>query len=160
MEYNERIKCGDCGKFIKEPYDSRTTFGCADPSAPEPYDPDFFCKKCSKKRYEKLLVEYKCCKRSGDYNKSDAEIRAAKEAGLVWIHGSSLIEKSSGRNIHYEYIREGDRGWRYIPYLEYHKKLREEDRCKCNRKKDKNGKCPTCSRDEVFCLCKYNTSLF
>lgn len=55
---NEQLKCSDCGKFIRQPFDQRTTFGCADPEAPEPYDPDYFCRKCATKMYKRLLVGY------------------------------------------------------------------------------------------------------
>lgn len=82
-------------------------------------------------------------------------MKAAKEAGLTWIHDSGLVEKSSGREVYYSYIREMSRS-SYVPHLEYHQKRREENRCKCYRKKDKDGNCPTCSRTEVMCLCKYD----
>ena len=153
---NDKYRCDLCSKFMSEPYDSRTIFGCADPSAPEPYDPDEFCKKCSEARYKKLLAWYSCCGRDGDYIKSNAEIRAAKDAGLVWVGNSNtLVEKHTGRSIMNRYIRGGTE-WMYVPYLEYQAKRREEKRCKCWRKKDENGNCPTCGRQEVYCLCIYS----
>lgn len=157
----QQIKCAECGKFIRRPYDSLTPFGCANPEAPEPYDEEFFCKPCSVKRYKTLAVKYKCCYREGDWQKSDAEIRAAKEAGLVWIGNSeTLVEKSTGRHIMFQYIREGDRSWGYVPYLEYEENRRKENKCKCFRKKNEDGDCSTCLRAEVFCLCKYDSNWF
>lgn len=140
---------------MKQPYDGYTIFGCADPGAPEPYDPVELCKKCSNDLYKERLARYKCCGRSGDYQKSNAEIRAAKEAGLVWIgNDKTLVEKATGRHIMNQYIREGT-DWLYIPYLEYEQIRREEKRCKCWRKKDAEGNCPTCTRQEIYCQCKY-----
>lgn len=156
MQNYEQLKCCECGKFIKRPYDSSTRFGCADPGAPEPYDPDFYCKPCATKLYKTLLTRYKCCYREGDWQKSDAEIQAAEEAGLEWVHDGGLVRKSTGEEVNYRYIRKSDRQF-YVPYSEYHKIRRKENRCKCYRVKDKNGNCPTCSRDEVFCLCKYDS---
>lgn len=154
--YEERLKCYSCGKFIRYAYDSRVVFGGAGPEGLEPHDPDYYCRKCSTRRYKELLKGYECCKRSGDYEKSDAEVKAAKKAGLTWIGSNGLVDKFTGRDIHYEYIREKDRQWVYIPYLEYHAKRRKENRCKCWRKFDERGNCPTCSRAEVYCLCKYD----
>ena len=164
MSYDKfgRVRCDICLKYCR-PFDSRTVFGCADPENPEPYDPEHFCRKCSTKRYKDLLRRYQCCYRSGDWQKSDAEVRAAKESGLVWIGGSStLTDTYSGRHISHEYLRQSDleiKGQyaRYMPYLEYQAKRRDEKRCKCWRKKNEQGNCPTCTRDEVFCLCCYQS---
>ena len=155
---NEQLKCSDCGKFIRQPFDQRTTFGCANPEAPEPYDPDYFCRKCATKMYKKLLVGYKCCHRDGDWQKSNAEMKAAKEAGLEWVDSSGIVEPFSGREIMYRYIRTADKNWiKYLPYLEYHEKRRKENRCICWRIKNKDGNCPICNRSEVMCLCKYSS---
>ena len=157
----EQMKCSDCGKFIRRPFDQRILFGCSDPGAPEPYDPDYYCRKCATKMYKRLLERYRCCYRNGDYQKSDAEIRAAKEAGLEWIGGSGVVESFSGREISFRYIRTVDKSWiKYIPWLEYEEKRRKENRCKCWRVKNKDGKCPICLRDEVFCLCRYDSISF
>lgn len=154
----DQLRCYFCGRFLRHPYDSRVIFGGTGPEGLDPHDPDFFCKRCSTKLYKELLVKYKCCYREGDYEKSRAEIKAAKEAGLVWVHGTGFVEKSTGRDICYQYIREVDRNWRYVPYLEYHAKRREENRCKCYRVKNEDGTCKTCSRNEVFCLCRYDST--
>lgn len=154
----ERLRCSDCQKFIRYSYDSRTTFGCADPEAPEPYDPDSFCRKCSNKMYKRLLKGYLCCQRSGDWQKSDAEMKAAKEAGLEWIGSSSLIDTYSGNDIMNRYIRTSEKYKdRYIPYLEYHAKRREAKLCKCLFEL-KDDKCSRCGHSEVMCLCKYSRS--
>ena|ERR1035437_6450343 len=154
---NNKFKCDHCNKFSR-PYDSLTIFGGTGAEGLEPYDPEEFCRKCSTKLYNELLVKYKCCYRGGDYQKSNAEMKAAKKAKLEWIGNTgSLVEKSLGRYIMNQYIRESDRSWkRYISYQDYEKQRRDENRCKCWRVKKEN-KCPACSREEIFCQCKYET---
>ena len=105
---DDRLRCYSCKKFLRIPYDSRTIFGCADPEAPEPYEPDFFCRKCSNKLHKDLLEGYKCCDRYGDWQKSKAELKAAKEAGLEWV-SDLFVSTLDGRNIH---IQQTDKiGW-------------------------------------------------
>jgi hypothetical protein len=99
-----RVRCDGCNRYCR-PADSRTTFGCSSYDPPEPCDPDYFCKRCAKDRYVDLKRRYSCCYRSGDWQKSDAEVRAAKEAGLVWIHSNGLTDTYNGRHINYEYVR-------------------------------------------------------
>lgn len=152
-DQGRRCKCDFCGRFMRLPYDSRTVFGCADPGAPEPYDPDDYCKKCAKENFEHLLARYKCCRRDGDWEKSNAEIRAAKEAGLVWITNSGF-NSLTGAYIHQQYLSQWDLKY-FVEYLEYEKKRRDENRCKCWRVKDADGNCPQCSRPEVYCMCRY-----
>lgn len=86
---NYRIRCDDCGLFCV-PFDSETPFGCADPEYPEPYDPYHYCESCSEKLYRKYLEGFRKGKRSGNYEKSNAEMRAAKDCGLVWLHSSGV----------------------------------------------------------------------
>ncbi len=33
--------------------DQGTRYGCANPADPEPYDPEYWCKKCAKAEYQK-----------------------------------------------------------------------------------------------------------
>lgn len=159
MDGMERLKCCDCGRFISRPFDQSTSFGCADPEAPEPYDPDLYCRTCAKKLYKSLLKRYSCCYRSGDWQKSNAEIRAAKEAGLEWIDSSGIVITYSGRDIMYSYVTKWEKR-DSLPYLEYHAKRRAEKRCKCWRKLNIEGNCGRCNYAEVFCLCKYDSGLF
>jgi len=84
------IKCDHCGKFCK-PYDSYTPFGCRCYDPPEPYDPTVICKKCYEnlkadwlKRFKKGELQY------GNWQKSKAEMEAAKECGLIWIHSNGI----------------------------------------------------------------------
>jgi len=153
----EQLRCSDCGKFIKFPFDQKTTFGCSSYDPPEPCDPDYFCQKCAKKMYKWLLEKYKCCYREGDWEKSNAEMRAAKEAGLEWIGSSGIVNPFNGEEIRFKYIRIADKNLiKYIPWSEYEEKRRKDNKCVCNRVKNKYGNCPICNRKEVFCLCKFN----
>jgi len=43
-----------CNKYCGYMADNGTIYGCADPGDPEPYDPDYFCKKCATKEYERV----------------------------------------------------------------------------------------------------------
>lgn len=47
---------GDCQRIKKYngTEDSGTVYGCADPESPEPYDPDFFCRRCATKEYKRI----------------------------------------------------------------------------------------------------------
>jgi len=153
----DQIRCYSCGKFLRIPYDSRTIFGCSDQEAPEPYEPDFFCKKCSNKFYKELLKGYECCDRYGDWQKSKSELRAAKEAGLEWV-SSPLVSTLDGRNIHNEYIAPYMKR-HVMPYGEYLDKRRKENRCICWRLKNKDGNCERCNHHELHCLCKYDNGM-
>lgn len=150
---NNRMRCDGCFKFIRYPFDSRTTFGCADPEAPEPYDPDDYCRKCSNEMYRRLLKGYLCCARSGDWMKSKAEIRAAKEAELTWV-GQSGFSSQTGRYIYHQYLSKWELKY-FVEHLAYEKQRREENRCKCWRKKNAEGNCERCNHHELHCLCIY-----
>jgi hypothetical protein len=82
---NNHIRCDTCGRLCR-PYDEETPFGCADPEYPEPYDPFHYCKPCSKKLYRDWKRRLSESLHYGDWSKSLAEQRAAKELGLVWVH--------------------------------------------------------------------------
>lgn len=98
-------QCEHCGVFCKyEEMDSYTPYGCSSYDPPEPCDPIAICKKCSDKIYEEYKArfargEYKY----GDWCKSSAENKAAKEAELVWIGNSSSVEWN-GKRAFNEYI--------------------------------------------------------
>ena len=81
---NYNITCCVCGKFCI-PADSLTIFGCSSYDPPEPHDPEFYCKKCAVALNKKWKKHFKNGGRSGDYQKSLAEMDAAEKAGLVWI---------------------------------------------------------------------------
>ena len=52
--------CNTCGKFVGYTTgDCGTRYGCADPGDPEPYDPEFWCKKCADKKYIESLEKGK-----------------------------------------------------------------------------------------------------
>ena len=48
-------RCSSCGVYCGYNSDNGTIYGCADPEAPEPYDPEYWCKKCAKTEYKKAL---------------------------------------------------------------------------------------------------------
>jgi hypothetical protein len=112
------IKCGYCGRFCI-PADWYTPFGCADPEEPEPYDPTYFCILCSKHWETVWDKHFAEGSRSGDWQKSDAEMNAARKAGLEWVHENGLVDTRTGRDIHYQYIETSEKQF-YMPYLEYH----------------------------------------
>ena len=80
----EPIICSECGKFCR-PFDSYTNFGCQGEDCLEPLDPNFICKKCFPKFKKGWVDGFKKGYRNGDYEKSNAEIEAAKECGLIWV---------------------------------------------------------------------------
>ena len=53
---SEILRCTNCGKFCGYNDDSGIPYGCLDPEVPEPRDPEYWCKKCSKKEYKKALT--------------------------------------------------------------------------------------------------------
>ena len=97
-------QCEHCGIFCKyEEMDSYTPYGCSSYDPPEPYDPTSVCKKCSQKIYKEYKKQFAAGNFRGDWCKSRAEMRAAKEAGLVWIGNNSNI-KYKGKRAFNEYI--------------------------------------------------------
>lgn len=97
-------QCGHCYKFCTyEEMDSYTPFGCANPCDPEPYDPTYICAKCSDELYHDFVKKFEQGNRDGDWQKSNAERRAAKKMNLIWIHNSERL-KLNGRDLLYEYI--------------------------------------------------------
>lgn len=49
------LRCVMCNKYVGYTADSGTRYGCSDPEAPEPFDPDFWCKKCAIKEKDALI---------------------------------------------------------------------------------------------------------
>jgi hypothetical protein len=120
-------QCEVCGKFVSYNADSYVPYGCPDPEYPEPYEPRFYCTKCSEKQYQWYLKRFKEGSRYGDWQKSNAEIRAAKECHLAWV-GSDGVgimigtpEEKEGKHADsHQYIdqKEYDRLKKY-PYWGY-----------------------------------------
>lgn len=73
-------KCCNCGKFCGWMADNGIVYGCADPGAPEPYDPDYWCKKCAKKEYVTALIEKE--KMYIYYQMPNWQIKALKKLNL------------------------------------------------------------------------------
>ena len=114
-----RSRCGYCGIYVSYEADNYTPFGCADPEAPEPYDPTYLCKKHEEANYQELLKSFREGKVwYGNYNKSKGEIRAAEECGLEWVHGSGLVDERTGYDVHYRYIKKDEKHF-YTPYLAF-----------------------------------------
>jgi len=97
-------QCGHCYKFCTyEEMDIYIPFGCSDPESPEPYEPTSICAKCSDELYHDFIKRFERGDRRGDWQKSNAERRAAGKMNLVWIHNSERLELN-GRRLAYEYI--------------------------------------------------------
>lgn len=86
---DERPRCG-CGKYVGYRADSYTPYGCADPEAPEPYDPEYLCHTCAFRAYKEWVRRFNEGYRSGDWMKSRAEMRAAKACGLRWVGSNGV----------------------------------------------------------------------
>lgn len=154
-----RIRCDDCRRYCRV-VDDRTVFGCADPEAPEPYDPEHFCKDCAHKLYLSFMEAFKRGSRSGDWIKSDAERWAAQESNLVW-KGEGGYDIRTGAYVYHQYMHR-DEVCFFLPHGEYEKARREQNRCRCGRVKvgDRTGfskeqSCPDCTKHEIFCQCPY-----
>lgn len=79
------MRCHTCGRFCK-PYDSEINFGCSLDF--EPLDPIYYCKRCSKVLEYTYYVSFCNGIRCGAWQKSKAEINAAKKYGVVWLYNS------------------------------------------------------------------------
>ena len=110
---NGTIQCDWCGKFCAwDDTDSYTIYGAVYPSiddGPEPHDPVHLCGKCSEELYEQYLNKFKNGNRDGDWMKSNAERRAAKECGLVWVSNSTLVHRKTGHEAFNCYVLETER---------------------------------------------------
>ena len=105
MSYTKRntIICDECGLFCK-PYDEYTPFGCQGYECLEPLDPLHICKKCFEKFKQEWVEGFKGGKRSGDYQKSMAEMEAAEECGLKWVGSGVGVLGTSYFISDYKYI--------------------------------------------------------
>lgn len=120
-KYNPR--CCYCGKFAGYNADSFTPFGCADPSDPEPYDPEYICAKCEKIDYEKWLEDFGKGRTYGNWCKSRSETSAAEKMNLMWVHEPSYVDPRNGRHYFNEWVPK-DKIPKLISYLGYHQELR------------------------------------
>ena len=120
--------CAECGLFVSYDADNYTPFGSQGYDGLEPLDPEYLCAEHSEAEYEKLLKSYKDGYRSGNWNKSRAETRAAKKAGLEWVHSSGYVDLRTEQDIHYGYIKKSEKRF-YEPYLDWHKEHPRHDFC-------------------------------
>lgn len=113
---NMRIRCDGCGLFCV-PHNEETPFGCSSYDPPEPHDPSHYCKRCSKILYKEWLKDFKGGSRYGCWQKSDAERKAAKECGLIWVDSSGIGKY-------------GTKEWKLYCYVtkEEYEKLSESDK--------------------------------
>ncbi len=83
--------CEMCNK-IKPYFDERVPYGVKNPGSdyPEPNDPLYTCKECSKKAEKIWSKDFNKGHRFGDYEKSVAERKAAKKFGLIWVGSSGI----------------------------------------------------------------------
>ena len=98
-------QCHWCYRFCKyEEMDSYTPYGCSSYDPPEPYDPTYICKACSRKLKDGFVQRFKKGNlRYGHWCKSDAEREAAKKCKLVWIGNNSRLGHE-GKKFFNEYI--------------------------------------------------------
>jgi hypothetical protein len=96
-------QCEWCGRFFSyENMDSFTSFGCASYNPPEPFDPTCICGKCSHALYEKYKARFKSGTFIGDWQKSNAELKAAKECNLTWV--GSFSKEINGIRYHNQWV--------------------------------------------------------
>ena len=115
----EQPRCVRCGVFVGWDADNSTPFGCADPENPEPPDPEYLCRKHEQDEYKILLRRYKEGYRGGDWQKSRAETKAAKRAGLEWVHSDGFVDLRTELDVHYQYILTSEKAF-YEPSLVWH----------------------------------------
>ena len=84
-----KIICNECGK-IRYPFDSWTSFGCQGTECMEPLDPLSICKECFPKVKKRWIKRFKAGYRTGNWQKSKAEIQAAKECKLAWVGSGGI----------------------------------------------------------------------
>ncbi len=137
--------CDSCGLFCR-PYDEYTPFGCSSYDPPEPLDPSHTCKKCFKTEKKKWLEDFKRGNRNGDWQKSNAEMEAAEECGLKWIHSSGIgmLSKKGTKDFAepYRYIsKEEHNRLSALPYWGY---------CKTCEAERKGGYCSDSKCEESF----------
>jgi len=116
-------RCAVCNKFVSYDADSYIPYGCADPENPEPYDPSYLCSEHAEEEYKDYVRDFTNGKRSGEWTKSQAEMRAARECGLAWIGSNGvgiLGDKNGNWKDAHQYIdqKEFDR-LKALPYWGY-----------------------------------------
>jgi hypothetical protein len=139
----EKPRCAYCGVFVSYDADSYTPYGCSSYDPPEPYDPEYVCSKHSEELYADFIRQFKQGSRYGDWQKSRAEIRAAKDCGLAWVGGDGVGTFGTSDFAHgYEYItqEEFDR-LSALPYWGY---------CKICGAERKNGYCSNVACEMSF----------
>ncbi len=126
----KHIVCDECGKFCR-PYDELVSFGCNNPEAPEPLDPEHCCQKCHSKwlnYWKNIFSKLKDFTVYGDYQKSYAEIKMAKKFRLKWIHSEGIGKYPKSWSNPQE--RSNYRHYCYVTRKEYNrlKKLEKENK--------------------------------
>lgn len=98
----ERNTCCICSKIVPWDADSSTSYGCANPGDPEPYDPDFYCKKHEEEKYRSFYEKLKSLEEQGifEYHKPywimpSSIIRAMKDCDWVTAEKAHHIKKNS-----------------------------------------------------------------
>jgi len=96
----ERNTCNNCSKIVPWDSDSSTAYGCANPSDPEPYDPDFYCKKCAEKEYKRFSEKLQSLEKEKilEYHKPywimpNFALEAMKDNGWIMSEKAHHIKK-------------------------------------------------------------------
>ena len=92
MSFTKRytIICNECGRFCGCGSTKYIPYGYKDYESLESLDPMHICKKCIPKVKEKWIKKFKDGCRHGDWQKSEAEIEAAKMCGLSYIYSNGV----------------------------------------------------------------------
>ena len=125
-------RCVDCNKFVPYDADNYIPYGCADPEAPEPFDPEYLCVKHAEEVYKNFVKFFTNGKRTGEWAKSQAEIQAAKECGLMWVgsNGVGILGDKNGnwKDAHQYIAKEEFNRLKALPYWGYCKKCGAENK--------------------------------
>ena len=141
MDYeNYRNRCAYCGLFVSWEADSYTNFGCSSYDPPEPHDPEFLCPRHSNELYLDFLKGFKNGSRSGDWQKSNAEIKAAKECNLVWCNGIGTLGTKNWEDGHKYISKERYDELKDLPYYGW---------CECGAVR-KGGYCSVAECEKSF----------
>jgi len=87
---NDKPRCQTCGRYCGYGADNGIPYGCTDPGAPEPLDPEYWCKICAKKEYKKALILKE--KMYVYWRMPDWQSKALEKLGLVKID-HKLVKK-------------------------------------------------------------------
>lgn len=116
---NGAVICDHCGHFCR-PVDSHAPFGGTGPEGLDPPEDEHVCAKCWPALKEGWVRRFAAGHLGGEWHKSDAEVEAAREAGLEWVHQNGLVDTRTNRDVLYRYIRTVERDY-YAPWLEWRK---------------------------------------